>query len=416
MSSVKRILFLTAVFFAVLLPATLLARSGRPQVLDGLKHDTETELARLAGLVEGAASALKGKPLGGDDARKVLKNLCSSAAYIVECATVDMAGRIAAVQPDSRRQNEGADISKQKHAILFAKTGKPVMSGYFTDVGGESVVSLVHPVLGGDGKPAGSVSVIFKPAKMLEPLFSVFKGWCPVDFDVVEGDGMILYGIREGETGKNLLGDPRLAGSRSLQKLWKTIAAQPTGEGEYTIGEETPKGGKPILKEAHWDTVSLAGTEWKLVIIHWIGKAADESMKISYDDQAIRKMSEDLADLARSAELSEAIESSNTPGIKSLLWKFYDKHQFIYSIQYVAPDGGVKAGWPRENSVVNYNFNHRILDGDESFLKALEAKKGKAFTSTLAEGNVGHFILKPVFKGDRFLGIVYAIVLSRTQG
>ena len=406
--------FAVTAFAVLLMPIPSHAHSGRPQVLDGLKKDTETELARLDKLVFDAALKLKGKPVAGAEARAVLKSLCAGAAYMVECSTIDSSGKLSAIEPEAKRGNEGADISSQKHVAELIRTGKPVMSGYFREVGGDNVVSIAHPILDVDGKVAGSVSIIFKPAALLEPVFSVFKGWCPVDFDVMQSDGMILYGIKKGETGKNLFKDPRLAGSISLKKLAKTIASQGAGSGVYSIGEDTASGKKAVEKEAHWDTVLLDGMEWKLVIIHDVGRKMDSKNTVQ-DIEAVQALSKDLADLSMSPELAGAVDGTGAEPLQKIIKRFYDSHKLIYAIEWLDPDGTVKAGYPAENSIINYNFNSKLLDGDEQFLDALESKKGGLFKQTLAEGDVGQFVLKPVIKGDKFLGIVYIVIKARSR-
>ncbi|NTU43868.1 MAG: hypothetical protein HGA78_12630 [Nitrospirales bacterium] len=50
-----------------------------------------------------------------------------------------------------------------------------------------------------------------------------------------------------------------------------------------------------------------------------------------------------------------------------------------------------------------------------NFLKALEEKRELTFYSSLGEGRVGCFLLLPLYKGEDFLGLIYAITVKEEK-
>ena len=82
----------------------------------------------------------------------------------------------------------------------------------------------------------------------------------------MQPDGMIIYDDDPEEIGKMLFTDPAYADFESLLSLGHEISEKSSGEGEYVF--HLRNGSDKILKSGNWDTVSLYGREWRVVLVH----------------------------------------------------------------------------------------------------------------------------------------------------
>jgi len=105
------ILILPALLLITAMPA--LCQAQAPQALAEAQQKMAAEFSRLnAGLTQ-AAKVLGTTGLTGDQARSTLTKLCNDFDYAVDCATVDLKGKMVTIEPAPFRQFEGKDISSQ---------------------------------------------------------------------------------------------------------------------------------------------------------------------------------------------------------------------------------------------------------------------------------------------------------------
>ncbi|NTU43867.1 MAG: hypothetical protein HGA78_12625 [Nitrospirales bacterium] len=82
----------------------------------------------------------------------------------------------------------------------------------------------------------------------------------------MDKDGRILYDPDADEIGRNLFSDPLYQPYHQLIDFGREVIRKSSGKGGYTfLGAGLTK---PVKKEAHWATIGLFGTEWRMVVIH----------------------------------------------------------------------------------------------------------------------------------------------------
>jgi basic membrane protein A len=242
----------------------VLSRKDLQDILSRLQGEITTVLRTLDSDLQRSAQALSGKDLKGDDAREVLKRLYATNPYIIDCETVSNKGIMLAVEPPEHKASEGADISSQAHMIKLFKTGKPVLSGSFRSVEGPEAVVIHHPVFSPDRQFAGSVSALFAPEYLLSSIIGPVASNLPVDIFLMQTDGMMIYDVDPKQIGLNVFHDPLYKPFPELVALAGKVASTNRGTGGYRFYRKDSE--PPVTKIAHWRTVALHGTMWRLVI------------------------------------------------------------------------------------------------------------------------------------------------------
>lgn len=179
--------------------------SGIPPALIEAQKAIQKTLDSLDASLEGAARDLaKEENLNSPRVRPILGKLCADAprGCIVDCCTVDPAGRIAAMEPETFRSHEGADISTQEQVVRLHQTRQPVLSLHMTMVEGFDAVDLEWPVVGEGGSFKGSVSVLIRPEALIEAAIRPAIEGLPVSIWVMQRNGRILYDVHRDETGR----------------------------------------------------------------------------------------------------------------------------------------------------------------------------------------------------------------------
>jgi hypothetical protein len=382
------------------------SKSKLPPILSDLEREITFSLNNIDAVLASAAKGLSVTGLQGPDARKILNNLCQSISYAVDCATVDLKGRMVTIEPWVYRKYEGADISKQEQVVLLQKSRKPAMSKSFRAVEGFDAVDIEYPVFSPKGEFAGSVSLLIRPESLFSSVVTPVIQGLPVDVWAMQKDGRILYDPDAEEIGRMLFDDPIYKPFPHLLSLGKTIAKKRMGSGSY---EFLGKGLKePVKKEAYWTTVAILGTEWRLVVTHTV---AEDSFSARTDlaKLGLKSYEESLRDLAQAGELKEALFRKDRERIQGVFKKFYEDHYGIYAVQWVDAKGINLYGYPEENSPLNFNFHSLKTPSSKYILKALSEITENSFDAPLAEGKEGHFFMAPVYKDDVYLGMVYII-------
>jgi|GEM_PF-617296 SagB-type dehydrogenase family enzyme len=263
----KRLMALTALVLFVVFTTPSARAQGvmeTPPVLTKLRYEISLAFASIDRSLTDAVTKLSITGTEGEEARKVLGQLCMAHPYAVDCAIVSSEGRMTMVEPQEYRKFEGSDISKQEQVATLRKTKKPVLSDTFRSVEGLAAVDIEYPLFSRENKFIGSVSMLIKPEVFLGSIMGAPTKGLPGDTFVMQRDGYILYDTGKEQIGKNTFDSPLYKSFPQLLALGKRMTAERSGSGSYEFLEPGLKG--PVKKLAHWVTVGLYGGEWRLVV------------------------------------------------------------------------------------------------------------------------------------------------------
>ena len=387
-------------------PATDAAGDELPPIISELQEELSLKLNKIDADLTKAAKGLSKTGLHSPEARKILQDLCRTAPYAVDCATIDGAGTMLIVEPEVYRKFEGAAIGKQEQIVRLHKSRKPVLSKVIRTVEGFDAVDIEHPVFSPQGKFVGSVSILIKPESLLAGVAANLVQGLPIDVWAMQTDGRILYDPDREEIGRMLFDDPIYKSFPQLQSLGATISKERSGTGSY---EFLGKGlNNPETKYAYWTTIGLYGTEWRVVATHALADDGAQA-KRGLSELGVKSSEEALRELAGQAELKEALAGNDKVKVQEIFRAFLAEQYGIYAIQWIDALGINRYGYPEENSLTNFNFHSRKTLASNYILKALSEKSEGSFEAPLMEGKEGAFFLVPVQKGDTHLGMIYII-------
>ncbi len=258
-------LFLTC---TLLLPAHIVAggqaESGRPPILATLQRQLTTALHKMDADLSQAATQLSAAGLTGPDARKILLKLCEDNPAAIDCAAVDLAGRMVTLEPEPFKEFEGTDISYQEQVQRLHRTKRPAMSQVIRAVEGIDSVDFEYPIFSGQGQLIGSVSMLLRPESLSSAIIAPAVQGFPVEVWLMQKDGRILYDADPKAIGRNAIHDPLCGPSPQLSSLAKKIANKKSGTGVYKCLRQGLQA--PVKKQAFWTTVGLHRTDWRLVV------------------------------------------------------------------------------------------------------------------------------------------------------
>lgn len=371
------------------------------------RQNVAAELDRMDASLKQTARVLGTTGLTGDAARESLNKLCANFDYAVDCAAVDMSGKMVTIEPAPFSSFEGKDISDQQQVRRIIKTGKPVLSNVFRAVEGFPAVDVEYPVVTPSGKRIGSLSILIHPEKLIGNVLVPLIAGTPLDVWVMEKSGRILYDRDEMQIGLNLFTASLYKPYKGLLHVGRRIAANREGSGVYKFRSDTSP--EILQKTAFWKSVSLYGTEWRLVAIHVEQKGPTGILVPA------KTMKQRLEALASSRVLIQALSARDKIKGMQLLKEFYENTPGIYAVQWVDEKGINRFGYPPTNSLIDYDFNALRSEEDQNMLKMIDARKPAAREGLLMEGRTGIFIFEPVFDQERYLGMVYYIRLAQQQ-
>jgi hypothetical protein len=252
----------------LLLPASPLyaqqSQTDPAAILGSLKNAIDGSLKKIDGrlIVASKKAALSG--LKGIKTEQALLGLCRSVPGSIDCATVDLGGRMVTVIPAEYKKYKGADISTQEQVIRLQKTGKPVISHVFRSVEGIDAVDIEYPVYLKNRKLAGAVSLLLNPEAFLASVIVPILNGLPHEAWLMQKDGRILYDKDAKQIGLMLFEDPLYRPYENLLAAGRKIAGDKKGTGSYEFLAVGKRGS--VRKNIVWDTVGLYGVEWRLVV------------------------------------------------------------------------------------------------------------------------------------------------------
>jgi len=216
-----------------------------------------------------AAAAKKLSIVGpkSDDARKVLSDLCKKGDYVIDCAIVDTKGVMIAVEPKEYSKYEGEDISKQPQVAVMLQYNRPVLSDVFRSVEGIDAVDFGYPISSSSGEFIGSVSMLVKQQALSQDIIVPLVSYIPCKVWIMQKDGLVVYDPDPQQIGKNIFKDDFYRPFQDLVSFSETVAGSRDGAGSYDFYTKGLEDKTIVKKYAIWDTVSLYGTEWRIIVM-----------------------------------------------------------------------------------------------------------------------------------------------------
>lgn len=240
-----------------------LAEETMPLPLVTVRNQVQAAFARINAGLQKAAAQLGESGLTGEVARATLTGLCGEFSWALDCATVDDKGVMRTIDAPAYQRFEGTSIAGQEQVVTLLQERRPVLSRVFLTVEGVVAIDAEYPIRSRDGKFLGSVSLVFKPEKLLAEIIPPQVKDLPLDVWAMEPGGYILYNADTRQIGLNLFTDPLYQPYPSLLKLGRRIAKEPTGSGIHQFLDRHTQ--KLLDKNTHWQTATLYGTAWRLV-------------------------------------------------------------------------------------------------------------------------------------------------------
>lgn len=264
----KRRAALFAIALIVAAAAAAAAEPPRPEAAKTLK----TAQARIREAFErldtrlAAATRQIAKVRGDEQAvRRILARLAASDSSIIDCCLISREGVISLIEPPAYRHSEGENVAQQEQIQRLWRTRQPVLSDVFKAVERVCAMDLEHPLLDKRGRLVGSVSILFRPDQMIVRSLPAALIEGEYEIIVMQTDGLILYDARTSETGRNIFTDPLYQKYPEALALGRRNIYERRGLGTYGFRAEEPPH-QPVTLAELWDTISLHGTEWRVLV------------------------------------------------------------------------------------------------------------------------------------------------------
>jgi len=240
-------------------------RKGVAGIADQVREQVSAAFAAIDADLAAAAQKIKVSGTHAALVRNQLGGLCRVHPYAIDCAFVDLRGRMTIVEPEKFKSYEGSDISGQKQVIELHRNWNPVFSSVFRSVEGIYAMDCAYPVISGTNKLLGSISMLVLPEEMLAHIISPLVRNTPYEVWVMEKNGRLLYDYQMAGIGKNILKSKTYKTSPQLVALAERITAEESGSGSYEITERLLQ--KKVTKNAVWETVKMHGAAWRIVAV-----------------------------------------------------------------------------------------------------------------------------------------------------
>ena len=231
------------------------------RLMELLSRFHEETLNRLNLLDQAVHSAsVHATAVGPDDpsTHEVLAYVAMGSESVIDVISFDTDGLITDIYPTLYASSLGADLSNSSHIRFVLDENKPVLSDVFTSVEGPDASVIAFPVYHPNGTIAGGISALFSSAELIGEAAGASGIPSPYFAKAVTVDGMIIYDPVKEEIGTTLFSDPRYTISSDLELFLKRIGTEREGVAIVDL--------YGIQKHIVWDTVSLHGTDWRLLI------------------------------------------------------------------------------------------------------------------------------------------------------
>jgi len=256
----------TIITLLILLATTGLAMGESPTTpltLEGLQSKVNNKLLQMDQDTALAAQELALPKLAKDQS-KIINQLYRKHTSIIDCAIIDINGKISFIEPKKYQSSEGLMVSQPDQLLKIKETQKPIFSNLFKAAEGFYAVSLAYPILTEEKEIKGFLSVVLQPDALIRKNLLSFKSDKSVEVLAIQTDGRIIYDKDILQVGKMTFSDPSYQSYSSLLELAKRITQEASGQGNY----EFTKQGETTTSEkvSAWTTISLHNTSWRLII------------------------------------------------------------------------------------------------------------------------------------------------------
>jgi len=263
------------ILYAMLIACLLLSaacKKDKPEIVQPvpevkiLAADLQANLAKIDDALAELISKQANKFGTETDIRVLLTAGAQIHPAVITACYIDKKGVLKYLEPAKYKEAEGADISSQAHIAEMIKNPAPNFSEAFKAVEGYATVVIARPLFDAKEKFVGSIALTLNTELLANMILGDNNVSSEYELWAMQPDGMMVCNQDQGEIGLNLFTDPLYDEFQSLRILGKKIAAEPTGEGEYSFwatGTQTETN-----KTATWDTISLHGREWRVVLVH----------------------------------------------------------------------------------------------------------------------------------------------------
>jgi len=214
-----------------------------------------------------AAKDLSTVDLKSDKARQILKALCKDRDYLIDCAIVDTTGKMIVVEPSEYSKYEGSDISKQAQVIQMKISQKPVLSDVFRSVEGIEAIDFEYPIFSDKNVFLGSVSMLVKQEALSADIVMPLVKDKPCKIWIMQKDGLVVYDPDPNQIGRNIFSDQLFKPFQDLIAFSRTVSMVKDGAGSYDFYVKGLEDKRIVKKYVVWDTVSLFGTDWRIVVM-----------------------------------------------------------------------------------------------------------------------------------------------------
>jgi len=236
-------------------------------VLEKTRQDIDSTFFAIDNDLSAAAKELSTVDLKGEEARKIVRKLIENKSYVIDGVIVDTAGKMIVIEPQKYRKAEGTDISAQAHTIALMKDKLPVLSGLL--LSNEGIVSIVfaYPIFSANGDLLGSVNMLVKQDALTKDIIVGLLEGMPCKVWIMQKDGWIIYDEDPNQIALNILSDESYLPFKQLIEFSRTVSQAKDGGGSYDFYAAGLGGSSIVKKYAVWDTVSLYGTEWRIIVM-----------------------------------------------------------------------------------------------------------------------------------------------------
>lgn len=222
-------------------------------------EETESELNSLDNEVLLAGAHASAVGLADPSTHEVLAYVAETSEAVFDVVSFDLEGRITGIYPDEYASAIGADISDQPHIRVILDEGKPVLSQLFHTVEGQDGVSLAYPVVTAEGRITGGISAMILPSVLLSGAAEKAEIGSPYTALAIQVDGTVLYADDPEELGSMIFSDPGYEIFPDVERFTTHIMTESKGAAIISLSG--------VKKHIVWDTVSLHGTDWRLLVM-----------------------------------------------------------------------------------------------------------------------------------------------------
>ena len=266
MKKIVAVVLMAAMVFAGGMVLKAVASDDKASVLHDAKEEILDKLLDIDHDLLDATKELSTIDLKSKKARDILANVCEYRPYAIDCGIIDLNGKLIVIEPPARAKYEGEDVITQAQLKEVLSAKKTVLSKVFHSVEGEDAVDFEYPIINKKGELLGIVSLLVNHSAFLGGIAAPIVEGKPYSIWVMQTDGTIIYDPDPIQVNKNLFTDPMYADFASVISFAKQAAGAQNGANSYDFYKKGLTDKTVVKKAAVWDTVSLYGTDWRIIV------------------------------------------------------------------------------------------------------------------------------------------------------